>query len=290
MTTTDCYFGNIVGKTIYHTLYGYGTITELDECGRICVEHESGKLVKYPFPYSVINGFLVSDDVELYDSVFKLLDEQESLAKDSLGKLLMKIKEVNPRFEGLVHTTSMCNFTSIIKDGILMSRGAACRSGKLFVDAADTEVINHTSQDILDKVRFYWGVKTPTNYSAAYDRPVIMIFSPFLLKNKGVIFCNGNAASAYSLKTTSIEKAIRFNWKEIFERGPFWYGVDNVYEKRRIRNAEVLYPGNVETKWIKKVIFQSKEDYEYAKEQLGELLESFAYIIDHNYFAKGEKR
>lgn len=177
-------------------------------------------------------------------------------------------------FEGFLHTTEFENFCEIAKKGRLTPRAILEERNSFFTDRANSEIISRTSTDIKGCCRFYYFFKTPTNYSAKYRRPVILVFKKEVIMGHTVRFADGNAKSHTTTITASAKEALSFNWDEIFRRG--WQaGEELPSENKRIRNAEFLIPAEVPIRFISKIYFKNSSDLQEAKELYPELCEKF---------------
>ena len=211
------------------------------------------------------------------------LEKNNDKEKKCKKELLAKLGRFG--FDGFLHTTELDNLRNIIASEYLFSRDKI----KNFIDRANSDVIIHTPKEILSYCRFYYQYITPTNYRANYKNPVTIVFNKELIYEESVIFCEGNAASKYSFKTTRAEKALDFEWGAIFERGCNSYSdyydkeKNNVEYITRIRNSEFLVKDKVHISNISKVYFKTEEDYYKAKTFSPQWLSS-KYLVDRGKF------
>ncbi|MDR3263886.1 MAG: DUF4433 domain-containing protein [Clostridiales bacterium] len=194
-------------------------------------------------------------------------------------KLLEQLKGYS--FDGFLHTTEFENFINIIKSEKLCSRENV--SG--FIDRADPKVLEQTADSVKNCVRFYYAPKTPTNFRAKYQNPVLLVFNEDLIYEKGVKFTSGNAAAiSKSIITENADDAKSFDWNEIFKRGSHYtsiFGNNGITNKR---NAEFLYPISVSTKKLVKVIFKYLSDKIKAEEILSSYGLNALFEHDDKYF------
>lgn len=226
------------------------------------------------------------------DEARKRSDEQRRLARERelerKQELERKIEqEIKDRermiaiwesfgFEGFLHTTELENFEKILKFGYLYSRFDLNKKRIGFDDRANSEVIEHTDGDIIKNCRFYYYFQTPTNYSAKYSHPVILVFDKNMIFNGARrLYFDGNAASALSIGTDNATQAIEFDWEAIFERSYYaesklmahsegddithtWHNIT------RVRNAEFQMQSPISISNIVTVYFKSMEDMNRA--------------------------
>ncbi|WP_352406646.1 DarT ssDNA thymidine ADP-ribosyltransferase family protein [Acetoanaerobium noterae] len=208
-------------------------------------------------------------------------------------RFINHLKE-NYLFDGFYHYTDFVNFINIMKMGKLLSRNRAKNLG--FTDAARQSVIENTHISVKDYVRFYYKEKTPTIYDNEGIKidngaphmpiPVVLVFNEEIIKHSNIAFSSGCGGSRYSIITRNIEDAYSFDWKTIFSRGSIL--VDEESIKRSIinkRNAEFLLHSEIDTKYIKKIIFRAPADMKTAITLLGrnDLFELDSNRLKFNY-------
>ena len=191
---------------------------------------------------------------------------EEPEAKDELLNIWGKLG-----FMGFLHTTNFDNFIKIYKSEFLKSRNQLTAEGISFEDNAEFGVLENTQDIIKTKVRFYYRPITPTNISAFYNHnqtnPVLMAFDKGLIFNEDVMFCNGCAGNGSTKIVKTAKEALMFNWKEIFDKGPYdsW---DNI--AKNYRNAEFLVNSPISIEKAIKFYFQNEADFNKACELLGQ--------------------
>lgn len=198
-------------------------------------------------------------------------DQQEKKVKPQ-ERLLKKWHEYG--FEGFLHTTEIYNFKKIVERGQLIPRKRLNDSGEQFIDKADQSVISITKENIKDCCRFYYYFKTPTNYNAEYNHPVILVFSEKLVYDERALFASGNAAKHDTRITNEPEEAIKkyfINWDAVFERGAhsqskYFKNEEDKEYLNSIRNTDFLIKGSVPIELIEKVYFKTQEDMFEAEE------------------------
>ena len=191
------------------------------------------------------------------------------------GELLNKFNSYN--FIGFLHTTNLSNFVKIYEDGFLFSREYMMQNNIKFEDNAMPEVINITNEFVKHNVRFYYRIKTPTNYRAYHSynqsNPVLLVFDKKIIFDDDVAFSDGCAASNKSTITKNAETAINFKWEDIFSQTPLTEEevIMNMMGNgpTRYRNAEFLYPIKISIDKVNKIYFKNKADMDYAVNILG---------------------
>ena len=233
----------------------------------------------------------------------RFLDEWDSNDNIDLQKREQKLREIEERqkgeelqdkkeilnimkshgFEGFCHTANLNNFIDIYKSGFLKSRHLLEEEGYKFEDNANGSVIEKTSEFIKKKVRFYYRPITPTNISAYINynqkHPVLMVFDESLIFEE-CVFTDGCPVSCITKVGPKLKYVKSFNWKEIFEKGPF--DACNM-ATRNYRNAEFLMKDKVSIKKIKTIYFKSQEDMSLAINELGN---DERFIVNENKFYK----
>lgn len=219
------------------------------------------------------------------DNEIVLMKKREAIR--SQKQTLIDNLKSNYSFEGFHHYTDFMNFIRIMNYGYILSREEASKIG--FQDAAERDLIKRTQDLVKKHVRFFYKDRTPTLYANEgikidnkaphMPMPVLMIFDEYIIYNDDVVFSNGCAGSKYSIKTTRVEDAMKFDWKTIFSRGPIPMDACDLNslgyapEKSRIvlnRNAEFLCYQKVGIEKIKKVCFRCQADMKHAVSIIGE--------------------
>jgi len=178
-------------------------------------------------------------------------------------------------FNGLYHFTDFTNLENIFRSGYLKSRRLVLSEESSFHNGAENEVIDQTSFNIIDSVRFYYKEKTPTLYNNEGIKvdnepphipiPVYLIFDYEIIYLENSIFSSCNAASIYAEFGSDIEFFKNMDWENIFHRGAL--SIDDSFEKHDIirkRNAELLIKEKVDINYLKKIVFRSSTDYKRA--------------------------
>lgn len=252
---------------------------------------------------SGITSCLLSDDgiaisslvsyekkLKLYGTDDEYIDVVRPELKNDRDKALplLNIMKENG-FEYFHHHTDLENFIEIMRGGKLFSRRKVISEGE-FKDGAENSIVDKTPEFVKNCVRFYYKEKTPTFYRNEgvfkVDRtseqgnvpvPVAMLFSESLLFHSGVAFTDGNAGSDHSMITAKPETACGFDWVTTMTRGPH----DPNSEITRRRNAEFLYPDEVDLKYLVKVAFRTPADKKTAEALLGE---DERFVVDGRMF------
>jgi hypothetical protein len=177
-------------------------------------------------------------------------------------------------FFGFLHSTEFENFVKIFKEKQIRPRSMVAD----FKDAANQDVISQTCESVKNCLRFYYKEKTPTNYTARYSSPVMLVFDPALLFDSNAKFASGNAGGRYTIVTDSAETAFTsFEWNLIFERGFYSDSeceIDDFDLKKYVilnrRNAEFLYEGALSTDKVIAVYFKYPNAYNKAVHIFGD--------------------
>jgi len=237
------------------------------------------------------------------------IEQKKKETKEAKENLLIKLQSQHG-FEGFHHYTDMLNFIKIMDTGMLLSRTKADKIG--FVDAAEQSVLSGTIPYIKDSVRFYYKEKTPTIYvnegikrdNAAPHMPipVLLIFNEDIIYNSDVIFLSGGGGNNTTRKARDPLVADVYDWDVIFSRGAI-PNIEGVFDGERgncdssiknKRNAEFLYPNEIEIKHIKKIIFRAESDKKVAVTLLGENslyevdTEKLKFNYSHNFLTDYE--
>lgn len=308
-------------KNIYviHSIHGKGTISSIEN-GRIYVQFNQG-LKKFLFPEVFIkkNGdcFLdIDDDYENSVNAITFLEKNDlvklfpkkqvenfvadvdnSWLEECIDRYRLLEFMKKRGFVGFLHTTNFENFKSIFLSKRLLSRNKLESLGISFDDRAESDIILGTDEKVKDCNRFYYRTKTPTNYNAmrwkGQTNPVIFVLKKEFIYDKSAVFYDGNAGSKTINSTKSALVAETFfKWNCIFsEHIPYYDSEETAIflekekcsldEFRRIKNAEVLFNGELSLDLFEKMYFRTVKDYNNAVELFGRE-DRFDY--DHNMF------
>lgn len=205
----------------------------------------------------------------------RIEEEKKEKSREAKERLLKHLKK-GYDFEGFHHYTDMTNFIKIMQKNKLYSREKADEEG--FNDAADQDVIGITDESVKNHVRFFYKEKTPTLYKNEGIKesnsdphmplPVLLLFDENIIFHPYSVFANGGGGSSKTTFTMDADVAIKYNWESIFSRGELEEGP----RKREIinnRNAEFLYPTEIETSHLKKILFRAPADMKQAMSVLG---------------------
>ena len=237
-----------------------------------------GDLIYYDKGYTQTNAeYLISD--RFSDSVY-------SCNLSHINELI-SILERNG-FEYFHHHTDISNFLKIMQSGKLYSRSKA----KDFKNGAELSVISHTPHFVQDSVRFYFKEKTPTFFnnegvfaitpgegSGNVPIPVALLFDKGLLYTKGIAITDGNAGKLKTNITLSYRSALKYDWPAIFFRGPYEQDDGEITRKR---NAEFLYPNEIDITKATSIVFRAEADKKHAETLLGK---DPRFIVNENMFS-----
>lgn len=187
--------------------------------------------------------------------------KEETLEKDYRDQLLELLNSFD--FKGFLHTTNFENFLSIYRLNKILPRIKL--NNIKFVDNANPEIINKTSDFLKKCVRFYYRPITPTNVSAYRDfnqkKQVILVLDKNEIYNKNAYFSDMNAKSSYARCSCKAKNALNYNWKSIFAND-----ILNEYDffEKSERNAEFLIFGDVDLSKITQIVFRTTFDMDEA--------------------------
>ena len=234
---------------------------------------------------------LIVEIKEHYDDIIK--QNEINTRKDKLDSLFKKLKQ-NYNFDGFIHTTNFDNFINIMYSDAIYSRNYIEKHHIEHTEIALPQVIEKTNHFYKNYVRFYWRVKTPTNFRnegikpkialkynnfAHSANPVIFIFEPKIAFDENTLFTNVNAA-IHDVEAKPIPDS-SFDFRHIFHCG----SIEDEFLKTKIipaRCAEFLYPKEISIKKCSKIIFRNIADYERAILILGYKDERFC--VDEHQF------
>lgn len=227
------------------------------------------------------------DGIDTRDfSIQSIYSHFEQIDEDALIELLS-----NKGCEGLFHMTDINNLKRIIKDGMLYSR--LHPRNLSIIDSANPSVIQHTREEFKNYVRFYYKEKTPTYYNMEgilhnktqghIPIPCLLIFSLEVTKLKHSRLADGNVSSIHTSIRDTVSSILdghiyEMSWDKILSRG--YYESDDFTEETRIRNAEYLIKDEVSLGFLKKIIFRSQCELDYALKICPDLIK---YQIEHDY-------
>jgi hypothetical protein len=150
-----------------------------------------------------------------------------------------------------------------------------------FLDGAESNIISHTLESVLNSVRFYYKECTPTlhsnegikqcaNGTAHMPIPVLLLFDKQIMLHDDIMISDGGCGSSRTVITNDIVVAYEFDWQEVFRRGAYNIPIDVenkgdlMKQITNTRNAEFLYPNEISIDYIKKIIFRSNADLKHA--------------------------
>lgn len=159
----------------------------------------------------------------------------------------------------LYYLVHMDNMSSICRHGLL-SHARAHQQDLVQKDIADQEVIERRSRRELfgrplhQYVPLYFTPKGPMLYKRReiQNDIVILCLNRNLLRQKGVAFSNGNAASQDTEFFNDLSDLGKLDWDCI--RNEYWTDFE---DGRRKRCSEVLVPDQIPFKKVKKVIVRT---------------------------------
>lgn len=216
----------------------------------------------------------------------KAKNEQHEKNQSFHYKFLETLKRYG--FEGFHHYTDFSNLGKIFEKKKLYCRAKAEIMG--FLDGAETSIINHTPEKVLNSVRFYFKECTPTlyrnegiknqigvddEYIAHMPIPVLLLFDENILFTEDIAVSNGGCGNSSSVITYDLETALKFDWESIFKRGGYAIPDEVTDEKSykktisNTRNAEFLFPEEISIDNIKSIVFRCPADKKHAEFKFG---------------------
>lgn len=200
------------------------------------------------------------------------------------------------------HFTNITNIKSILQSDKLLSRKNLDTLNTDYFDTASTEVINHTSKNILSYCRFYFGPRTPMLYKvegySSYNVdnniahcpvPIFLVFNmDMIFSIKDVEFTDGNAASYNTKRYNDIDDIVSLNLPLVYSRGPMKGNKD---ETKRCRQAEILVPNEVSLSSLNKIVCRSEAERDYLLYYVKKntLNLSVPIEVDRNYYEDPER-
>lgn len=192
-------------------------------------------------------------------------------------------------FDGLYHFTDFSNLKSIFKSGYLMSRNECEQTNIQFTDSASRKIVNFTSMDIKECVRFYYRPKTPTLYvnegiklkkymdnNPHLPIPVYLVFDEELIYLDTTMFTDRNARCYGFTMGDDFNFFSNIDWHKVFS---------NNYHKEEWKNkmqAELLSKIPVSLDYLNKIIFRCEADLKRAINQFGK---DERFIVDPRFFS-----
>ncbi|MBX3065511.1 MAG: DUF4433 domain-containing protein [Anaerolineae bacterium] len=183
------------------------------------------------------------------------------------------------------HFTDVRNAVSIFKRGELLSRQQLIKESIDFVDAASSEVIQHTHMRWKDFVRLYFRPRTPTlyanegfspssnpnKYNARCPVPIYFLFNlEKLLCQADSRFSDGNLASNSSNVYASGNDFVSLPFPYIYHDSRISEELKKEITNRK--NAEVLVPARLSLEDLEIIWCRSQAEYETLRQLLGEVL------------------
>ena len=172
----------------------------------------------------------------------------------------------------IYHYTDVRNAAQILGDGRLRSRKRCVEDGIEFVSAGHSDIVEQSS-NTHEFVRLYFRPQTPTQYrceghqprdtqgSAHCPVPVFFLFdSKRLLTAEGCEYTNGNFASWGSERGGTAAFLQNLNFKLIYHTT--WFRPEDRNEVIFSRNAEVLFPEELELDGLREIVCRTGAERE----------------------------
>jgi len=188
------------------------------------------------------------------------------------------------------HYTDLPNVPKILKEGYLYSRNYLESHNAKWRDVASHQVLEKTSEDTKNSVRFYFRPRTPTQYriegiksktSIAQSTfpqhcpiPIFLLFDIVdILSRVNSQFSEGNLASEWSNTFNNPADLYNLPWRLIYHTGSF---DPRQREITRHRCAEIVIPQKIDLNGLKYIFCRSEAE----KETLLHLLKENPKISD----------
>jgi len=187
-------------------------------------------------------------------------------------------------FRGLLHFTDFSNLSSIINVGYLCSRALCYADNIDFEDAANHEIVDHTTNEVKNCARFYYVEKNNYNSMVNLPIPVYLLFNEEIIYLDLASYSDGSADSSYTKYGTSYEF---FNyvidWDIVFDKNIVKNSFNGSIKQslERKRRSELLIDEPVPLKYLKNIIFRCNTDYKRACNLFGK---NKLYIVEPHMF------
>lgn len=179
--------------------------------------------------------------------------------------------------EYIYHFSHVTNIASILNAGKIKSRAEIMRKLPIgYNDNASSGVIEGTSFDVHEYVRFYFRPLTPTQYrnegvksSSEVDQfnahcpvPVFLLFDTDILEDERTMFSHESLASRHHVERyNSIDDFIRAPFRDIYHTGPISQE-DNSSIIIKRRHAEVLIKDSYDLSLLRLIICRTEAERE----------------------------
>lgn len=189
------------------------------------------------------------------------------------------------------HYTDLPNVPEILTKGYLCSRKLLEQNNANWLDVASQQVLERTSEEVKNSVRFYFRPKTPTQYQiegikskdtlndSKYHQhcrmPVFLLFDIIeTLSRRDSQFSDGNLASRRSKKFIQPKDLWNLPWKGIYHNS--YLDPLQKSEITRQRCAEIIIPEKIDLNGLKYIYCRSEAEKETLLSILQENPEVFA--------------
>lgn len=192
------------------------------------------------------------------------LDQIQSILKKASG-----VSAVNWWPKYIYHYTDLTNAIGILKECKIFSRNSV---GELANENASKDVIEHTSVEVLDYVRFYFRPKTPTQYrnegfiprnqrwsNAHVPIPIFFAFkADKMFEREDVLFSEVSLANKEHRLTNELNELEKFDFRKIYSDGGYKGEKLTPY-----RHAEIVIPSNSNLENLSNIWCRSNAEYNY---------------------------
>jgi len=206
--------------------------------------------------------------------------------------------------------TDISNLPAIFSSGRLLPRSVVVANGALQHDCASSTVLDKTPPWVHERVRLYYAPATPMLYQIEgikrsqdnwpeCPQPAYLVFDPQILTINGAWVSNGNMGSNYSSAAEATDSYFdTLPFEGIYHRGPLQknqeavavHGFDPaVKDATRKRQAEVLIPNELPLTWLRRMVFRSQAEQDFALTLIGYAPQGIPLEVNKDWFLAGTR-
>ncbi len=195
------------------------------------------------------------------------------------------------------HYTDLHNVIPILREGFLYSRNYMESINYSWNDIASTDVLSGTPKNVVDRVRFYFRPRTPTQYhiegiksipdlnqdtfNVQCQIPVFFIFDIVnILSRTASEFSDGNLGSLRTATFSNPEHLYNLPWRNIYHDS----FLDPYIVREIIRNrcAEITVPEKIDLNGLQEIYCRSEAEKEtllFYLSQNPELYQKYSMLV-----------
>lgn len=186
----------------------------------------------------------------------------------------------------IYHFSHVTNVANILNDNMLKSRTRIMTEMPLnYNENASLDVINGTTNNAHDYVRFYFRPLTPTQYNSEGVRsneeinnlkahcpvPAFMLFDTEILENEETMFTYESLASHHEVQLySSVDHLMSAPLESIYHSGPILGDEQTKRQVKKNRHAEVVIPDSCDLSQLKRIICRTQAEKETLLSLLNE--------------------